>query len=60
MVNQNFAERKMEVIPSLFQDAIERLSAMQVLTAKPDACTIDIFNEVTSSSCNSYGHGDFV
>lgn len=50
----------MEVIPSLFQDAIERLSAMQVLTAKPDACTIDIFNEVTSSSCNSYGHGDFV
>ncbi|XP_075089490.1 RNA demethylase ALKBH10B-like isoform X1 [Nicotiana tabacum] len=40
-----FKERKMEVIPSLFQDAIERLSAMQVLTAKPDACTIDIFNE---------------
>ncbi|PHT81332.1 hypothetical protein T459_14347 [Capsicum annuum] len=40
-----FADRKTEAIPGLFQDVIDRLSAMQVLSTKPDACVIDIFNE---------------
>ncbi|KAF3641704.1 putative protein OBERON 3-like isoform X1 [Capsicum annuum] len=38
-------DRKTEAIPGLFQDVIDRLSAMQVLSTKPDACVIDIFNE---------------
>ncbi|KAG5608496.1 hypothetical protein H5410_019777 [Solanum commersonii] len=38
-------DRKTEAIPGLFQDVIDRLSAMQALSVKPDACVIDIFNE---------------
>ncbi|CAI9296613.1 unnamed protein product [Lactuca saligna] len=38
-------DRKIEPIPSLFQDFIERLMAMQILTVKPDSCIIDIYNE---------------
>lgn len=41
-----FTDRKTEAIPGLFQDVIDQLSAMQVLSMKPDACVIDIFNEV--------------
>ncbi|KAJ9554042.1 hypothetical protein OSB04_018087 [Centaurea solstitialis] len=37
--------RKIEPIPSLFQEFIERLTAMQVLSVKPDSCIIDIYNE---------------
>ncbi|KAJ8564803.1 hypothetical protein K7X08_001263 [Anisodus acutangulus] len=45
-----YKDRKTEAIPGLFQDVIDRLSAMkniamQVFSAKPDACVIDIFNE---------------
>ncbi|XP_028106160.1 RNA demethylase ALKBH10B-like isoform X1 [Camellia sinensis] len=40
-----FADRKMESIPGLLQDVIERLVGMQVMTVKPDSCIIDIFNE---------------
>ncbi|CAN4090444.1 unnamed protein product [Withania somnifera] len=40
-----YKDRKTEVIPGLFQDVIGRLSAIQVFSAKPDACVIDIFNE---------------
>ncbi|KAM3339099.1 RNA demethylase ALKBH10B [Capsicum galapagoense] len=40
-----YKDRKTEAIPGLFQDVIDRLSAMQVLSTKPDACVIDIFNE---------------
>ncbi|KVH96381.1 hypothetical protein Ccrd_001535 [Cynara cardunculus var. scolymus] len=42
-------DRRIEPIPSLFQDVIEGLMAMQVLTVKPDSCIIDIFNEVKNS-----------
>lgn len=38
-------DRKIEPIPSLFQDFIERLMATQILTVKPDSCIIDIYNE---------------
>ncbi|KAA3453303.1 2OG-FeII_Oxy_2 domain-containing protein [Gossypium australe] len=34
-----------EAIPSLLQDAIERLVDLQVITAKPDSCIIDVYNE---------------
>lgn len=41
-----FVDRKTEAIPGLLQDVIDQLSAMQALSVKPDACVIDIFNEV--------------
>ncbi|KAE8711678.1 anthranilate synthase component II-like [Hibiscus syriacus] len=34
-----------EAIPALLQDAIERLVELQVMTAKPDSCIIDVYNE---------------
>jgi len=43
-------DKKVESIPSLFEDIIERLAASQVMTVKPDACIVDFFNEVASSS----------
>lgn len=39
-------DRRIEPIPSLLQDVIDRLVGMQVMTATPDSCIIDIFNEV--------------
>ncbi|KAF8407562.1 hypothetical protein HHK36_006696 [Tetracentron sinense] len=36
---------KIEAIPGLLQDVIERLVHMQVMTVKPDSCIIDFFNE---------------
>ncbi|GMI83449.1 hypothetical protein like AT1G14710 [Hibiscus trionum] len=38
-------DRRIEAIPSLLQDAIERLVDLQVITAKPDSCIIDVYNE---------------
>ncbi|XP_040970085.1 RNA demethylase ALKBH10B isoform X1 [Gossypium hirsutum] len=38
-------DRKIEAIPSLLQDAIERLVDLQVINAKPDSCIIDVYNE---------------
>ncbi|KHN01749.1 hypothetical protein glysoja_047936 [Glycine soja] len=38
-------DKKVESIPSLFQDIIKRLVASQVMTVKPDACIVDFFNE---------------
>ncbi|XP_015868027.3 RNA demethylase ALKBH10B isoform X2 [Ziziphus jujuba] len=38
-------ERKIEAIPSLLQDVIDRLVGMQVMTVKPDSCIIDFYNE---------------
>ncbi|XP_022735398.1 uncharacterized protein LOC111288681 isoform X2 [Durio zibethinus] len=38
-------DRRIEAIPALLQDAIERLVNLQVLTAKPDSCIIDVYNE---------------
>ncbi|KAE8667260.1 anthranilate synthase component II-like [Hibiscus syriacus] len=34
-----------EAIPSLLQDAIDRLVNLQVITSKPDSCIIDVYNE---------------
>ncbi|XP_039041041.1 RNA demethylase ALKBH10B-like [Hibiscus syriacus] len=38
-------ERRVEAIPSLLQDAIDRLVNLQVITSKPDSCIIDVYNE---------------
>ncbi|GMJ03729.1 hypothetical protein like AT1G14710 [Hibiscus trionum] len=38
-------DRRTEAIPALLQDAIERLVDLQVMTAKPDSCIIDVYNE---------------
>ncbi|KAG5240557.1 RNA demethylase ALKBH10B [Salix suchowensis] len=36
---------RVESIPALLQDVIERFVGMQVMTMKPDSCIIDIYNE---------------
>ncbi|KAL2347825.1 hypothetical protein Fmac_001825 [Flemingia macrophylla] len=38
-------DKKVESIPSLFQDIIERLGSLQVMTVKPDACIVDFYSE---------------
>ncbi|KAJ6351101.1 hypothetical protein OIU78_007097 [Salix suchowensis] len=38
-------DRRVESIPALLQDVIERFVGMQVMTMKPDSCIIDIYNE---------------
>ncbi|KAB2090459.1 hypothetical protein ES319_A03G124400v1 [Gossypium barbadense] len=38
-------DRRIEAIPALLQDAIDRLVDSQVMTAKPDSCVIDVYNE---------------
>ncbi|MCL7044463.1 hypothetical protein MKW94_005967 [Papaver nudicaule] len=38
-------DRKIEPIPDVLQDVIERLVQAQVLNVKPDSCMIDYFNE---------------
>ncbi|RDY01856.1 hypothetical protein CR513_14767, partial [Mucuna pruriens] len=47
-------DNKVESIPSLFQDIIERLAASQVMTVKPDACIVDFFNEGDHSQPNNW------
>ncbi|KAK6921561.1 hypothetical protein RJ641_012068 [Dillenia turbinata] len=37
--------RRIEAIPGLLQDVIERLVGMQVMSSRPDSCIIDFFNE---------------
>ncbi|KAI3729724.1 hypothetical protein L6452_18388 [Arctium lappa] len=49
-------DRRIEPIPSLFEDVIEGLMAMQVLTVKPDSCIIDIFNEGDHSQPHIWPH----
>ncbi|KAD2393448.1 hypothetical protein R6Q59_012255 [Mikania micrantha] len=44
-INGTSKDRKIEPIPSLFQEFIERLMSMEILTLKPDSCIIDIYNE---------------
>ena len=46
----NFADKRVEPIPALFQDVIERLVPSQVVNVKPDACIVDFYNEVHSFS----------
>ncbi|MBA0648631.1 hypothetical protein Goklo_016325, partial [Gossypium klotzschianum] len=43
--NLREADRRIEAIPALLQDAIDRLVDSQVMTAKPDSCIIDVYNE---------------
>ncbi|XVF02989.1 hypothetical protein REPUB_Repub04eG0222000 [Reevesia pubescens] len=38
-------DRRIEAIPALLRDAIDRLVDLQVITAKPDSCIIDFYNE---------------
>ncbi|XP_065856257.1 RNA demethylase ALKBH10B [Euphorbia lathyris] len=41
----NSKDRKSESIPTLLEDVIERFVGTQIMTVKPDACVIDIYNE---------------
>ncbi|KAG5073536.1 hypothetical protein JHK84_054767 [Glycine max] len=50
----NLTDKKVESIPSLFQDIIKRLVASQVMTVKPDACIVDFFNEGEHSHPNNW------
>ncbi|XP_011021730.1 PREDICTED: uncharacterized protein LOC105123720 isoform X4 [Populus euphratica] len=38
-------DRRVESIPAMLQEVIDRLVGMQVMTVKPDSCIIDIYNE---------------
>ncbi|KAJ9135672.1 hypothetical protein P3X46_032825 [Hevea brasiliensis] len=38
-------DRRIESIPTLLQDVIDRIVSMQIITMKPDSCIIDIYNE---------------
>ncbi|XP_077236193.1 hydroxyproline-rich glycoprotein family protein isoform X2 [Tasmannia lanceolata] len=38
-------DRKMDAIPILLQDVIDRLVHLQVMTVKPESCIVDVFNE---------------
>ncbi|KDO60855.1 hypothetical protein CISIN_1g006789mg [Citrus sinensis] len=38
-------DRRIEPIPSLLQDVIDRLVGLQIMTVKPDSCIVDVFNE---------------
>ncbi|KAJ6431628.1 hypothetical protein OIU84_019001 [Salix udensis] len=38
-------DQRVESIPAMLQEVIERLVGMQVMTVKPDSCIIDIYNE---------------
>ncbi|KAK7273982.1 hypothetical protein RIF29_15051 [Crotalaria pallida] len=38
-------DKNVESIPSLFEDIIERMTALQVMTVKPDACIVDFYTE---------------
>lgn len=41
-----YADRRIEPIPSVLLDIIDRLVSKQIIPVKPDACIIDFFNEV--------------
>ncbi|KAL4586466.1 hypothetical protein LXL04_011102 [Taraxacum kok-saghyz] len=45
VINGVSKDRKLEPIPDLFEDVINRLISSQILTVKPDTCIIDIYNE---------------
>ncbi|XP_043720220.1 RNA demethylase ALKBH10B-like [Telopea speciosissima] len=38
-------DRKVEAIPGLLQDIIDRLVSLEVMNVKPDSCIVDFFNE---------------
>ncbi|XP_027360911.1 RNA demethylase ALKBH10B-like isoform X2 [Abrus precatorius] len=47
-------DKNVESMPSLFQDIIDRLAALQVMTVKPDACIVDFYNEGDHSQPNNW------
>ncbi|KAK1349771.1 Hydroxyproline-rich glycoprotein family protein, partial [Heracleum sosnowskyi] len=55
-IGGTFKDRRMEPIPGLIQDVIERLLASQVITVQPDCCIIDFFNEGDHSQPNMWSH----
>ncbi|CAI9278759.1 unnamed protein product [Lactuca saligna] len=56
LINGSSKDRKIEPIPNLFQDVIDRLITMQILTVKPDSCVIDIYNEGDHSQPHIWPH----
>ncbi|XP_044487757.1 RNA demethylase ALKBH10B-like [Mangifera indica] len=49
-------DRRIEPIPALLQDVIERLVGMQIMTVKPDSCIIDFYNEGDHSQPHIWPH----
>ncbi|KAK7368525.1 hypothetical protein VNO80_10551 [Phaseolus coccineus] len=47
-------DMNVEPIPSLFEDIIERMVSSQVMTAKPDCCIVDFYNEGDHSQPHSW------
>lgn len=56
VINGPSKDRRIEPIPNLFQDVIDRLIAMKILTVKPDSCVIDIYNEGDHSHPHIWPH----
>ncbi|KAF7808506.1 RNA demethylase ALKBH10B-like [Senna tora] len=52
--SKGMLNKKVESIPTLFQDLIERMVASQVMTVKPDACIVDFYNEGDHSQPNNW------
>lgn len=46
-LGREISERRIEPIPGLLQDVIDRFIALQVITVEPDCCIVDFFNEVS-------------
>ncbi|KAL9256123.1 RNA demethylase ALKBH10B-like protein [Drosera capensis] len=49
-------DRKVEPIPALLQDMIDRFVGMQATPSRPDSCIIDVFNEGDHSQPNPWNH----
>lgn len=47
-------DRRVESIPTMLQDVIERFVNMQIVAVKPDSCIIDIYNEGDHSQPNMW------
>ncbi|XP_027360913.1 RNA demethylase ALKBH10B-like isoform X4 [Abrus precatorius] len=52
--SKGMSSHNVESMPSLFQDIIDRLAALQVMTVKPDACIVDFYNEGDHSQPNNW------
>ncbi|XP_068664060.1 RNA demethylase ALKBH10B-like isoform X2 [Aristolochia californica] len=49
-----YKDRKLEAIPNLLQDVIDRLLQLQIVSMKPNSCIIDFFNEGDHSHPQMY------
>ncbi|KAK1385305.1 RNA demethylase ALKBH10B [Heracleum sosnowskyi] len=56
VAGRTFKERRIEPIPRLLQDVIDRLIALQVITVEPDCCIIDYFDEGDHSQPYMWPH----